>query len=166
MAPASNPPSQSQGERRARRCGVSRTAAATATPKKAMLCLLSMPTPATAPNSSQSCGLSSRTMRSTIQAQPVQKSWSSAFIVSMLWSASQIGATSTASAAIPWAKRRPPRSRAINPVIRTRAAPASAGSSRTASSDSPRTARSAATIAGKSGGMSTKPHARWRAQAR
>jgi hypothetical protein len=131
-----------------------------------MVCLFIMPSPARTPKRSQPFSQPSRTMRITTQAAAAQKSWSRAFMVWMLCISIQSGAVITPSAAIPRAKRRPPRSRAIRPVISTRAAPERAGSRRMAKSESPKAARISAVTAGKRGGMSTNPQARCSLQAR
>ena len=82
-----------------------------------------------------------RAIRIATYAQPIQKSGSKLFIVSTPAKAANTGATSVATAAVTCAVRPPPSSRAIQPVRKTSAAPASAGKKRMANSESPNSQR-------------------------
>ena len=73
-------------------------------------------------------------------------------MVSKLSNARKPGATRTASAANPCAKRFPPSSRAIRAVSATIAAPATAGRKRSAGRDSPSSERTSQVITAINGG--------------
>ena len=149
---ASNPPSQIHFERNKRASPESKSPATRAKPKTSMVCLFSSPTPAIAPKRSHSRGDAPFTIRIAIQPHESQNSGSNAFMERKLSKARYAGANNMAVAARNCAKRPPPNSRATIPVRKTTAAPARAGSSRTAKSELPKACRAIQATSATSGG--------------
>ena len=128
--------------------------ATSAKPKTSIVCLFSRPSPAIAPNASHSLGDAPFTTRIAIHAHKSQNRGSNAFIERKLSNARNAGANIIARAARSCANNPPPSSRAIQPVRKTTAAPASAGRRRTAKSESPKACRANHAISAMSGGWS------------
>ncbi len=93
--------------------------------------------------------------RSANQVIRAQKKQSKAVVDNRWNAASSSAEVAAATAAIVWAPRPPPNSRAISAVSTTDAAPASAGSRRNAQANGPMSPLTTQATAGTKGGWST-----------
>ena len=115
----------------------SRTPATRAAANRPALCLLASPRPRISPAASHQRQSPVRPIRITTRASAVQASMSYGVVLARWLAASRAGMVPVPTAASSCARRPPPSSRAVRPLITTVAPAASAGHSRSPGSDMP-----------------------------
>src|ERR1035438_6124133 len=163
--PAPKPPPQNQRLRKYRRACESTSPPRTPAMKKTIEYFVSRPKPTTAPMPSHQRGFSVFSKRIVNQAISTHHRKSKEVYWNSVPLNSGSGESATAIAAVAWASRLPPSSRAIRPVTTMATACAQTEKSRKPIRESPKTSRLIRSRRGVSGGEATNPQSRrggWR----